>query len=287
MSDTPRGPGWWRASDGRYYPPEAKPGQPVRPRDEADAARGAPREQEPTVAAGPTTPDRSARPEPVVRPTPAAAAPDDEVALADPWVADPEPPTRRRRSWIPVVIMLALLVAAVAAAAAAVWFLVLDADSDAATTAATETTTTTVATTTTVPDESDDETTTQVSAFALSTGDCFVADEIDDGQGGLVTSVELVSCSEPHLAVVYGTEELDAPADAPFPGIDDRDVASRDLCEPGFESYVGAPLSTSELVLMWLAPTPDTWDEGDRDVSCAVAAPEGELLTEPVQGSGR
>ena len=32
MSDVPQGPGWWQASDGRWYPPEAFPGaQPQQP----------------------------------------------------------------------------------------------------------------------------------------------------------------------------------------------------------------------------------------------------------------
>ena len=32
MSDTPQGPGWWQASDGKYYPPEQAPGaQPTQP----------------------------------------------------------------------------------------------------------------------------------------------------------------------------------------------------------------------------------------------------------------
>jgi len=31
MSDTSEGPGWWLASDGRWYPPESQPGQPMRP----------------------------------------------------------------------------------------------------------------------------------------------------------------------------------------------------------------------------------------------------------------
>ena len=31
MSDTSQGPGWWLASDGRWYPPEAKPGVPLPP----------------------------------------------------------------------------------------------------------------------------------------------------------------------------------------------------------------------------------------------------------------
>jgi len=31
MSDTAEGPGWWRASDGQWYPPEAVPGPPTPP----------------------------------------------------------------------------------------------------------------------------------------------------------------------------------------------------------------------------------------------------------------
>jgi Domain of unknown function (DUF4282) len=27
MTDTPEGPGWWQASDGKYYPPEQRPSQ--------------------------------------------------------------------------------------------------------------------------------------------------------------------------------------------------------------------------------------------------------------------
>ncbi|MGN6695131.1 MAG: DUF4190 domain-containing protein [Aquihabitans sp.] len=31
MSDAPQGPGWWQASDGKWYPPTAKPGTPRPP----------------------------------------------------------------------------------------------------------------------------------------------------------------------------------------------------------------------------------------------------------------
>lgn len=31
MSDTSQGPGWWQASDGRWYPPTAQPGTPPPP----------------------------------------------------------------------------------------------------------------------------------------------------------------------------------------------------------------------------------------------------------------
>ncbi|HWJ98465.1 MAG TPA: DUF4190 domain-containing protein [Acidimicrobiales bacterium] len=31
MSDAPQGPGWWQASDGKWYPPTAQPGTPRPP----------------------------------------------------------------------------------------------------------------------------------------------------------------------------------------------------------------------------------------------------------------
>lgn len=41
MSTGPQGPGWWRASDGRWYPPQARPA-PVPPRPPVRAGRGFP-----------------------------------------------------------------------------------------------------------------------------------------------------------------------------------------------------------------------------------------------------
>jgi hypothetical protein len=42
MSDTSQGPGWWQASDGRWYPPTAQPGTgvPTAPAPYAPAAYG-------------------------------------------------------------------------------------------------------------------------------------------------------------------------------------------------------------------------------------------------------
>jgi hypothetical protein len=40
-------------------------------------------------------------------------------------------------------------------------------------------------------------------------------------------------------------------------------------------------------VLLWLAPTAESWSDGDREVTCAVAAPDGERLTESAAGSER
>ena len=43
MSDFSQGPGWWQASDGKWYPPEQAPGaQPTAPPPGAPGAYGAP-----------------------------------------------------------------------------------------------------------------------------------------------------------------------------------------------------------------------------------------------------
>lgn len=47
MSDTPQGPGWWLASDGKYYPPESAPGAAQAP-DEQQAAEQQPSDPQPT-----------------------------------------------------------------------------------------------------------------------------------------------------------------------------------------------------------------------------------------------
>ena len=39
MSEVRQGPGWWLASDGKWYPPESRPAPPPPPQDAGAAAR--------------------------------------------------------------------------------------------------------------------------------------------------------------------------------------------------------------------------------------------------------
>lgn len=73
MSDTSQGEGWWRASDGKWYPPESHPDY-VPPA--APTPPPAPPAPEPVVAAPPPVPPA---PEPVVA-TPVAPPPIDDPA---------------------------------------------------------------------------------------------------------------------------------------------------------------------------------------------------------------
>lgn len=305
MSDVPQGPGWWRASDGLYYPPEARPGsrregpggqdgdQP--PRDDshptAEGEGDGSEDQDAEASGDQVAADEGAGHQPVADDaTPPVVS---DGAGGDGWVREPDDGTdratpRRRRRWVVPVLVLIVLLIAVAAAAGA-WFLLGlgEDDDDTGAPSTTETadgtdpTTTVEATTTTTEDDS------EVSAFDLEAGDCFDTTDVDSGEGLVVTTVMLVDCAEPHRAEVFGVEQLATPLGEPFPGAEARDEDSQALCEPGFEQYVGVPLAESELVLLWLAPTEESWADDDREVACAVAAPDEQLLTESVEGSQR
>jgi hypothetical protein len=63
MSDTPNGPGWWQASDGRYYPPQGSTpgGPPGGVATDVDPTRP---EADPTVPLAPGAPPRPGAPLP-------------------------------------------------------------------------------------------------------------------------------------------------------------------------------------------------------------------------------
>jgi len=48
MSDTPQGPGWWLASDGKYYPPESAPGAAQPPAPDQQPTEQQPSQQQPS-----------------------------------------------------------------------------------------------------------------------------------------------------------------------------------------------------------------------------------------------
>jgi hypothetical protein len=294
VSDVPQGPDWWRASNGLYYPPEARPGQ-SRPTGDGTASSPGGGDD---LASMPSPPDE-APPAPVDTPgepavtervdEPTAGWGDDpridETRWDDDDVVEAEPAGRR---WVAPALIIVLIVALVAGAG--VWWL-LTRDSDDEPTVDTATTTTDASDTTDTTETGDTTTTTeddgQVSVYDLGVGDCFDTTEVESADGLVVSTVVLTECDEPHGAEVYATESIEAAEGDPFPGTEGRDEAARELCEPGFEEFVGRSTAESELVLLWLAPTEESWDDGDREVTCAVAAPDGERLTESVAGSER
>jgi len=101
----------------------------------------------------------------------------------------------------------------------------------------------------------------ELGVFSLRVGDC-VRDlvgteyEVSEGQG--------VPCSEAHnYEVFYETFFQDY-------SIFEINRVAEDVCETPFESYVGIPYEESRYYITFLTPTAQSYEEGDREVTCLL-----------------
>lgn len=116
--------------------------------------------------------------------------------------------------------------------------------------------------------------------FDLEVGQCFNdPDSFDE-----VANVDIVDCEEPHDNEVYHLFDL---ADGSYPGLDAVESDAVDGCLAAFEPFVGRDYQTSELDIRYLYPTPDTWDDGDREIVCALFDLSGAQMTGTERNSGR
>jgi hypothetical protein len=92
-----------------------------------------------------------------------------------------------------------------------------------------------------------------------------------------------IDCAEEHYAEIYLIAEVDGEE---FPGDEQMDQQASDMCLAEFAGYVGAEYNDSELDYLYFSPDAETWEQGDRQVICAVGDPSGQI-TGSVQGSGR
>ncbi len=115
--------------------------------------------------------------------------------------------------------------------------------------------------------------------FSLGVGDCF--GEVTDTQ---ISDVPIVECSEPHEHEVFAVWDV---GDT-LPSQTDMS----DGCLERFDDAIGTPYAESEIFSFAITPTDDSYDQGDREVICYTAEPDGESgglleVTGSVLGSGR
>ena len=125
-----------------------------------------------------------------------------------------------------------------------------------------------------------------LSVFELRAGDCF-----DDPPGileGVVEVSELaaVPCDEPHDNEAYAVFDAPFSEDAPHPGTEAVDTLAGTRCFSEFAPYVGRSYETSRLDFDFLSPTPDSWDEGDREIICFLWDLQFAKLEGSMRGSG-
>jgi hypothetical protein len=105
----------------------------------------------------------------------------------------------------------------------------------------------------------------------IGIGDCF-----DDPDTNVVATLDLIDCAEPHDNEVFASVLM---SDASFPG--DNGVAefAFDACFDPFEAYVGEAYADSSLDYIYLGPTQESWDDGDREVLCILYSADLAKLT--------
>ncbi|GAA1731504.1 DUF4190 domain-containing protein [Aeromicrobium alkaliterrae] len=134
-------------------------------------------------------------------------------------------------------------------------------------------------------DRDDDGTVTsggEVPAEDLRLGDCLDEDFFDTDADDQVYTVTVRPCDEPHTGEVYHEVTLD---DGSYPG--DRDVAMQadEACYQEFSAWVGTSYEDSELEYFNYLPTQESWDTGDRLITCVVISMDD--VTGTLEGSSR
>jgi hypothetical protein len=109
-------------------------------------------------------------------------------------------------------------------------------------------------------------------AFVIDVGDCVqLPDE------ALVVSVEGVPCDQPHDAQAFAEHQLLADE---FPGDSAIEADAYDGCVDRWRSSIGTVFEEDMAYDIYVfTPTPDSWEQDDRTVTCFVVRIDGAKLT--------
>lgn len=124
-----------------------------------------------------------------------------------------------------------------------------------------------------------------IGAFDLQVGDCFDdTGSIVSEESGEVASLPGVPCADPHDNEVFAIVDLGI---STYPDDEALTQLAWDKCMARFEPWVGLEYDSSELDILTLTPTRESFSSSNRDVVCAVFHVEFTKLTGSARGSGR
>lgn len=232
----------------------------------------------------PNSPDEATVSDHPGPPRPFPPPPSDSYPPPPPPPPSPTPPfqpgggpRQERPVWAWVVGGVALLLLVVAGVMA-----LTEGDDEASTVTAERDTTSSELPSTTTTRESPSTTTTSEPPSTIETaggllleelrvGDCFNDSGYGTPEVGEITRVD---CSVPHDSEVFGVPTLPGDPGAPYPGDDEIDRLSGDLCLHEFASYVGIDFEDSMWEFDYFGPLEETWRAyNDRLVICALTDP--------------
>ena len=111
-----------------------------------------------------------------------------------------------------------------------------------------------------------------VSVFDLETGQCF-----NLAEQTTVEEVEVIDCESLHDYEIYGAADYPAADGEPWVGEEEIQSFVESECVDKFEPFVGTTYEDSTLYIYYLAPTEETWGQGDREVLCSLYLPDEQL----------
>ena len=115
----------------------------------------------------------------------------------------------------------------------------------------------------------------------LRVGDCIDVPEGDD-----IGALQRLACTDPHDAEVFGVLSHPADENVPYPGSDALVAFAGEAClGQVFTDYVGVSRDQSQLKHFEIVPQQSAWEDGRRELVCAVDADAP--LTGSIRGSGR
>ena len=122
----------------------------------------------------------------------------------------------------------------------------------------------------------------EIGVFSLQVGDCLNDfPSIDELQGGLVSEGLGVPCSTPHQYEVFYETFFDK-----NDSVLDIESAAGDVCLEQFEGYVGASYRLSSLDFVFFIPSEESWEQGDRELTCLLTSEDGTPLAGSARNSG-
>jgi hypothetical protein len=119
------------------------------------------------------------------------------------------------------------------------------------------------------------------SVFDLENGQCFNGADED-----IVDEVEVVDCDAPHDYEIYHVVDHSAGPSDSWIGDEEMEAFVDDECKGAFEPFVGTDYDSSDLFIYFLAPTENTWSQGDRELICSLYLPD-EQLEGSMEGAAR
>ncbi|MFD3695363.1 DUF4190 domain-containing protein [Streptomyces sp. NPDC058646] len=109
-------------------------------------------------------------------------------------------------------------------------------------------------------------------------GDCFTTDDDltehrDEGENQASYSVRVVPCDQPHEGEAYAVFDLE---DGAYPGPEKIASIAEERCSgAALTDYVGADANLEKLDSYYYHPRSDSWDLGDREVTCFLGDSTG------------